>query len=271
MFSSVIDTLFNVAAFIYVGAWMPFDKFQDAALGLSVWRLVVVAILVLLLRRLPIMVMLYRWIPDIKTFREAVFSGHFGPIGIGAVFISTLAVEFLHHNHKGDNPRNAEITILEDTIQPIVAFMVLCSITLHGLSIPSFSLGRRVHSVSRTWSRRDTQTSAPPDLTTQTRMVTRGEDIVINCDLELGGARPLEKSESGLTLRTEYTEKLGSSGNSEDTKVQRPESPRPRQPQQVVSDHRDQIPPDGTERIAEWIEGSHQIIEKKSGPGSDVC
>jgi hypothetical protein len=24
------------------------------------------------------------WIPDIKTFREAVFSGHFGPIGVGA-------------------------------------------------------------------------------------------------------------------------------------------------------------------------------------------
>lgn len=270
VFSSVIDTLFNVAAFIYVGAWMPFDKFQDAALGLSVWRLIVVAILVLLLRRLPIMVMLYRWIPDIKTFREAVFSGHFGPIGIGAVFISTLAVEFLHHNHKGDNLRNAEITILEDAIQPIVAFMVLCSITLHGLSIPSFSLGRRVHSVSRTWSRRDTQTSAPPDWTTQTRMVTRGEDIVINRDLELGSARPLEKSESGLTLRTEYTEKLGSSAISEDTKVQRSESPHPRQSQQVVSDNRDQIPPDGTERIAEWIEGSHRIIEKKSGPGSDV-
>ncbi|KIM41196.1 hypothetical protein M413DRAFT_43557, partial [Hebeloma cylindrosporum] len=188
VFSSVIDTLFNVAAFIFVGAWMPFNKFQDAALSLSVWRLIVIAILVLLLRRLPIIVMLYRWIPDIKTFREAIFSGHFGPIGIGAVFISTLALEFLHHNHKEGNPHNAQIAILEGTIQPVVAFMVLCSITIHGLSIPSFSLGRRVHSVSRTWSRRDTQTSAPPDWTTQTRMVTRGEDIVINrdvADLEL--------------------------------------------------------------------------------------
>jgi NhaP-type Na+/H+ or K+/H+ antiporter len=270
VFSSVIDTLFNVAAFIYVGAWIPFNEFHNAALSLSVWRLIVIAILVLLLRRLPIMVMTYRWIPDIKTFREAVFSGHFGPIGIGAVFISTLAVEFLHHNHTDDNPRNAEIAILQDSIQPIVAFMVLCSITIHGLSIPSFSLGRRVHSVSRTWSRRDTQSSAPPDWTTQTRLVTRGEDIVINRDLELGGARPLEKTESGLTLRTDDTEKLGSSGLSEDMKVHRTESPHPRQPQQVVSDYRDQIPPDGTERIAEWIEGSHRIIEKKSGPGSDV-
>lgn len=83
VFSSVIDLLFNITAFVYVGAWMPFDKFQSAELSLSVWRLIVIAILVLLLRRLPIVLALYKWIPDIKTFREAVFSGHFGPMGIG--------------------------------------------------------------------------------------------------------------------------------------------------------------------------------------------
>jgi NhaP-type Na+/H+ or K+/H+ antiporter len=84
VFSSVIDLLFNIAAFIYVGAWMPFGMFTDEELSLNVWRLIVIAVLVLLLRRLPIVVALYKWIPDIKTFREAVFSGHFGPIGIGA-------------------------------------------------------------------------------------------------------------------------------------------------------------------------------------------
>jgi sodium/hydrogen antiporter len=85
VFSSVIDLLFNVAAFVYVGAWMPFNTFADPTLTLSVWRLIVIAILVLLLRRLPVMIALYKWIPDIKTFREAVFSGHFGPMGIGAL------------------------------------------------------------------------------------------------------------------------------------------------------------------------------------------
>lgn len=83
VFSSVIDLLFNVAAFVFVGAWMPFSDFQNAELTLTVWRLIVIAILVLLLRRLPIMIALYKWIPDVKTFREAVFTGHFGPIGIG--------------------------------------------------------------------------------------------------------------------------------------------------------------------------------------------
>jgi NhaP-type Na+/H+ or K+/H+ antiporter len=247
----------------------------EPSLGLSVWRLIVIAILVLLLRRLPIIIMLYRWIPDIKTFREAVFSGHFGPIGIGAVFISTLAVEVLHNAHEDGNP---QVVLLQETIQPIVAFMVLCSITIHGLSIPSFSLGRRVHSVSRTWSRRDTQTSAAPDWTTQTRMVTRGEDIVINRDIDdlERGSIGLEKTGSGKSTPTDEMGRLDSSGISDETKVHGAESQRPRsttarqQPQNAVGDYRDEVPPDGTEKISEWIEGGHRIIEKKLGPGSDV-
>ena len=89
VFSSVIDLLLNSAAFVYVGAWMPFDSFSDKTLSLSVWRLICIAILVLLLRRLPIILGLYKWIPDIKSFREALFSGHFGPIGIGQLHPSS--------------------------------------------------------------------------------------------------------------------------------------------------------------------------------------
>jgi NhaP-type Na+/H+ or K+/H+ antiporter len=86
VFSSVIDLLFNIAAFIYIGAWMPFNKFQEPALTLTVWRLIVIAILVLLFRRLPVMLALYKWIPDVKNLREAVFCGHFGPIGVGEYY-----------------------------------------------------------------------------------------------------------------------------------------------------------------------------------------
>ncbi|KAF9479954.1 hypothetical protein BDN70DRAFT_878251 [Pholiota conissans] len=293
VFSSVIDTLFNVAAFIFVGAWMPFSSFQNAELTLSVWRLIVIAILILLLRRLPIMIMTYRWIPDIKTFREAVFSGHFGPIGIGAVFISTLAVETLD---KANLPPDHQTELLKQTIQPIVAFMVLCSITIHGLSIPSFSLGRRVHSVSRTWSRRETLTSQP-DWTNQARIVTRREDIVINRDLEKGEASPSEVSEKGQrTTPSEHTLEalpgMEDSGISEETKVTFTEPPAsPPHPHVRISppvtaspsvapetetetearpDYREQVPPDATAPIQEWIEGSHTVIEKKMGPGSDV-
>jgi sodium/hydrogen antiporter len=89
VFSSVIDLLFNVAAFVFVGAWTPFNDFDDDVLSLKPWRLVVIAILVLLLRRLPPMIALYKWIPDVKNFREALFSGHFGPMGIGMYYCPT--------------------------------------------------------------------------------------------------------------------------------------------------------------------------------------
>lgn len=96
VFSSVIDLLFNIAAFVFVGAWMPFNTFNDHTLTLSVWRLVVLAILVLLLKRLPIMVLLHKWIPDMKSIREAIFSGHFGPIGVGASAIPYPSSPFTH-------------------------------------------------------------------------------------------------------------------------------------------------------------------------------
>ncbi|RXW24370.1 hypothetical protein EST38_g1482 [Candolleomyces aberdarensis] len=221
VFSSVIDLLFNIAAFIYIGAWMPFDKFQEPDLTLTVWRLFVIAVLVLLFRRLPVMLALYRWIPDVKNFREAVFCGHFGPIGVGAVFISTLATEVIHRAHK--TPENAsnyhQIEMLAETIQPIVGFMVLCSITIHGLSIPSFSLGRRVHSVHRTWSRHATMTSTgavmQPEWTIQATHVQRGDEkIVVNrdtVDLEKGELDDDEKTKEG-SRRSAISDDMKESG-----------------------------------------------------------
>lgn len=105
---------------------------------------------------------------------------------LGAVFISTLAVEVVHKSHQESD----ELEMLTGTIQPVIAFMVLCSITIHGLSIPSFSLGRRVHSVSRTWSRSATLQS---EWMNQTSVVRRPEDIVVNRD----DPRALEEGRAG--------------------------------------------------------------------------
>ena len=288
VFSSVIDTLFNVAAFIFVGAWMPFGQFHlhvqsgtDAMGAVQVWRLVVLAILVLLLRRLPIMMVMYRWIPDVKTWREAVFSGHFGPMGIGAIFISTLASDFLIQHIDGNPSTTAnqqhQLELVSQMIQPIVAFMVICSITIHGLSIPGFSLGRRVHSVSRTWSRRDTTGSriGAPDWTNQARLVTRAEDIVINRDLERGdgGSVPLEKTTTMMSTRT-----LNNGGDGQKDEVKSDatteESPIPASTnlQRDQDDCRNQFPPDGKHnQTREWIEGDQRVVEKNmGGAGDDV-
>ncbi|KAJ4488279.1 Sodium/hydrogen exchanger family-domain-containing protein [Lentinula aciculospora] len=283
VFSSVIDLLFNIAAFIFVGAWMPFNEFSNAQTSLSVWRLVVIAILVLLFRRLPAVVALYRWIPDIKTFREAIFTGHFGPMGIGAVFISTLAAGVLSENSSAqENPQTA---LLTQTIQPITAFMVLCSITIHGLSIPSFSLGRRVHSVSRTWSR---HTSGLPEWATQARHVTDRDDIVINRDrddadgLERGEHTPHEKLSPEGSVGSSPTEVEGPGEG--DKRVHVTISPPPISPRASASPGVQGIgeepgaetlppgeePPDGTETLSEWQEGPHRVIERRAGPGEEV-
>lgn len=79
--SNVIDLLLNLAYFVYFGSIIPWTQFNAPEWGLEPWRLVVIAILVLLFRRIPIMVALKPVIPDIKTWRESVFAGHFGPIG----------------------------------------------------------------------------------------------------------------------------------------------------------------------------------------------
>ena len=298
VFSSVIDTLFNIAACIYVGAWMPFSQFHlklESGVGgmgaVHVWRLVVLAVLVLSLKRLPIMMGMYRWIKDVKTWREAVFSGHFGPMGVGAIFISTFANQFLEDyiirhpsTSTGDDQRN-QIVLVRDMIQPIIAFMVLCSITTHGLSIPGFSLGKRVHSVSRTWSRRDTNGSGrAPDWTNQATLVSRREDIVINRDLEKGQGEgvPLEKTAtttSTWTLINNVDEQKEANGltSSKETIIDPPAGPIAVTPiqnviQSAADQDQDDFQPDGEHhQISEW-KGDITVVQRNmSRSGDDVC
>jgi len=77
-FSPVIDLLLNCASFIYIGAWLPFDQFNTPELGVSPWRLVILLFLILLFRRIPSLLLLYKWVPEIDDWRQALFSGHFG-------------------------------------------------------------------------------------------------------------------------------------------------------------------------------------------------
>ena len=208
VFSSGIDGLFNVAAFIFVGAWMPFGDFHingGLGTGLEVWRLVVLAVLILLSRRLPIMMGLYRWIPELKTWKEAAFFGHFGPMGISAIFLSTLASEFLRvsierHPSLSTGPNQQQIEFFREKIETVIAFVVLCSIIIHGLSVPGFSLGKRVHSLSRSWSRSDTTESGrgAPNWTNRPTFFTEPGDFIIINDLENGGMK-------GLTLNKTMT------------------------------------------------------------------
>jgi sodium/hydrogen antiporter len=71
-FAAVLDLVFNIACFVYIGAWLPFSSFNSPELGISVWRLLVLFITFLFLRRIPCILALYRWVPDIHNWREAL-------------------------------------------------------------------------------------------------------------------------------------------------------------------------------------------------------
>ncbi|KZV63910.1 hypothetical protein PENSPDRAFT_656941 [Peniophora sp. CONT] len=272
VFSSVIDLLFNIAAFVFVGAWTPFSDFNAPEFSISVWRLIVIAILVLIFRRLPVILLLYKWIPDIKNWREAVFSGHFGPMGVGAIFISTLAAQQLP---EPKSPPEGSAEIVAATIQPIVSFMVVVSIVIHGLSIPFFSLGRRVHTVTRTWSRQPSL----PDWAMHTRPITRGEDIVINRDdvdaAERGELGPIENATAAADAEKEKegsatpTSSRSADDEKKDQKEGELDAERDARGETVGAGNM----PDGEEGdgdVVEWKEGPHKVIERRHGPGEEV-
>lgn len=161
--SNVIDLLLNLTYFVYFGTIIPWEQYNNGEYGLEAWRLVVIAILVIFFRRIPIMMALKPLIPDVKTWREALFAGHFGPIGVGAIFVAILARAELEHEEPvplselppADSPHFDLIYL----VWPIVSFMVVTSILVHGSSIAVFTLGKRINTLTLTMS----YTAAPED------------------------------------------------------------------------------------------------------------
>ncbi|KAF9120250.1 hypothetical protein BGX30_003286 [Mortierella sp. GBA39] len=148
----IIDMLLNLACFVYIGASIPFSSFNDASLGLSVWRLIVLAIVILLFRRLPFLVALKPLIPALTTYRDAAFAGWFGPIGVGAVFFSKLTAMMTSPEHLGDHAHNLESLMrIREVIFPVVMFLVFSSVMIHGVTVPLLHLQ---YKYTRTWSRK---------------------------------------------------------------------------------------------------------------------
>ena len=154
--SNVIDLLINLAFFVYFGTIIPWAQFNASVLGLSAWRLVVIGLFVIFFRRIPVMMALKPVIPDIKTWREALFAGHFGPIGVGAIFVAILARAELETETTTPlaelpQPGFGHLNIIE-LIWPITTFLVICSIIVHGSSVAVFTLGKHINTLSLTMS-----------------------------------------------------------------------------------------------------------------------
>lgn len=137
--NSSIDVLLNFGGFMYIGAILPWSEFNSPDItGITPARLIALGILVLFLRRIPAMMVIYKAMPNtVKNWKEALFMGYFGPIGIGAVFYTE------HARHLFPSLDHAETHEEENLLRamgPTVYFLVLFSIVIHGLSIPALEI-----------------------------------------------------------------------------------------------------------------------------------
>lgn len=147
-FPTIIDMMLNSSLFIFFGALIPWKKFvpRDITPNCGVWQLVLFLILVLLFRRIPIVLAMKRFIPDVRTYREALFCGHFGPMGVGALFLAMEAREELEpassfpfgKEHKSSH---SDVNQAIHLVWPVICFVVMGSTFVHGLSTVAISVG----------------------------------------------------------------------------------------------------------------------------------
>lgn len=96
-FAAVTDLVLNCACFVYIGAWMPFDAWAaslgvplsfESGVQVELWRLALLAIIILVIRRIPALLLLYRFVPEVEGLKQAFFAGHFGPVNISSSLLS---------------------------------------------------------------------------------------------------------------------------------------------------------------------------------------
>lgn len=108
-----IGRFFDLPVFVLFGLFAPWHDW----LRLD-WKAFVFAIAVLLLRRPPVWLLLWRLLPSLQNRREALFNGWFGPIGIAALFYAA---------------ESARMTGIHE-IWTITSLVVFASILVHGIS-----------------------------------------------------------------------------------------------------------------------------------------
>ncbi|OXV05287.1 hypothetical protein Egran_06945 [Elaphomyces granulatus] len=143
-----VDMLLNLAIFMWFGAVCPWDLFAHNDI-IPIYRLVALGVLILLLRRLPVVLAMHRYIRQVEHFSQAAFLGFFGPIGVGAIFYLSICREFLLEEVLVDGEPREDAQRTADAAYIVVWFLVICSIVVHGLSVP---VGKAGYYVPRTIS-----------------------------------------------------------------------------------------------------------------------
>lgn len=146
-FPVIIDLVLNSTMFVFFGAMIPWESFSKLD-SITPGRLFGLLALILLFRRIPIIYSLYkmRFLPHIRTSTEALFAGHFGPMGVGALFLAIEARAQLETDTSLPLPSPPSDLPIEEQrtvtlVWPIICFVVLGSIMVHGMSTLVISIG----------------------------------------------------------------------------------------------------------------------------------
>ena len=123
-----LDMLLNFAIFMWFGAVCPWAKFVHNDHIIPIYRLIFLGVLILLVRRLPFVVAIWKQIHQIENFAQSLFVGFFGPIGVGAVFYVCEGREFLRSLTTADGVIREDAHRVSEAMDIVVWFLVICSI-----------------------------------------------------------------------------------------------------------------------------------------------
>jgi hypothetical protein len=143
--------LLNLSIFIWYGAVCPWASFRVNDV-IPIYRLIFLGVLILLFRRVPVVLAMHKYIPEIERFHQAAFVGFFGPIGVSAIFYLYVSLDFLNNVTVDGTPGGAvreDAKHLQDVMRVVIWFLAICSIVVHGLSVP---LGKLGYNLPRTMS-----------------------------------------------------------------------------------------------------------------------
>lgn len=121
-----IDMLLNLSMFMWFGAVCPWSSFLNNDI-IPIYRLIFLGILILLVRRMPIIFAMHKYIHQIEDLSHAAFVGFFGPIGVGAIFYLSICREFLLEITVDGQVRE-DAQKVADTASIVVWFLAICSI-----------------------------------------------------------------------------------------------------------------------------------------------
>lgn len=91
VFATLVEVLLNCVVFVFIGSWIRFADWTVPDLHITPGRLAAFFFSILFVRRIPPLLMLYRFIPDIHTWQQALFCGWFGPMGVVRTSAASLA------------------------------------------------------------------------------------------------------------------------------------------------------------------------------------